>query len=117
MSIDQNPGKKPLVPAPPPPWGELAPEDKPAKVIRFVLADRVACYPTAELKRWEHAGGEPEVLTIKAGPDQVRVEGRELGVIRAALDGGLLLELRPTPGRGQAARPGPRVEQITLETA
>ena len=117
MSIEQQSGKNLLVPRPPPPWGEIAPEGQTAAVVRFILPDRVVSYPHGELKRWEHAGGEPEVLTINAGKDQVVVEGRELAAIRAALDLGRLCELRPTTPAKPGGRPGTQVKRIAIEPA
>lgn len=116
MSIQHQPGQKPLVPPPPPTWGEVTPEDKPATVIRFVLADRVVTFPVSELKRWEHLAGEPEVLSISVGKEQVVIEGAELGAIRAALDRKRLGEVRVNHERAKA-RPGPRVRRIAIETA
>lgn len=116
MSILHQPGQKPLVPPPPPTWGEVAPENETAKVIRFVLVDRVVTFPLAELKRWEHSAGEPEVLTIRVGGEQVVIEGAELGPIRAALDLKRLTEVRANHGRS-TTRPGPRVRRIAIETA
>jgi hypothetical protein len=116
MSIEQTPSKTPAVPAPPPIWGELAPEGKPAPVVRFVLAARVVCYPTGELKRWEHIAGKPEVLLILAHKDCLKIEGRDLAGIREALDLGRCAEIRTTKNRGSADRPGPQVDRITLET-
>jgi hypothetical protein len=116
MSIEQQPGKKPFVTPPPPTWGELAPEGRIATVVRFVLADRVVSFPVGELRRWEHVAGEPETLTINAGKELVLVEGRELQVVRAALDLGCLDELRVNNERSNV-RPGPRVRRITIEPA
>ncbi len=114
MSIEQQPGKKPLVPPPPPTWGELAPEGEAATVVRFMVADRVVCFRASELRRWEHVAGEPETLTINAGKELVVVEGRELHVVRAALDLTCLCELRVNNERSNG-RPGPRVRRITIE--
>lgn len=116
MSIQQQPGKKPLVPPPPPTWGETTPEGQTAGVVSFVVADRVVTFPYSELKRWEHVAGEPELLTIHAGNEVVTIEGTELAVIRAALDLTRLGELRTNHERS-GARPGPRVRQITIEPA
>ncbi len=116
MSIEQQPGKKPLASTPPPTWGEVAPEGHAAAVVRFVLIDRVICYPVAELRRWEHVAGEPETLSINAGKELIVVEGRELNAVRSALDLGRLCEVRPTPERANV-RPGPRVRRITVEPA
>ncbi len=116
MSIEQLPGQKPLVPAPPPTWGEVTPEDEKAKVVRFLLVDRVVTFPLSELKRWEHLAGEPEVISITAGKEQVVIEGAELGAICAALDLRRLSEVRANYERSKV-RPGPRVRRITIEPA
>jgi hypothetical protein len=116
MSIQQQPGKRPLVPPPPPTWGETTSDGQTARVVRFVLADRVVTFPFSELKRWEHVAGAPELLTIHAGKEVVTIEGAELAVVRAALDLARLVELRPNHDRS-GARPGPRVRQITIEPA
>ena len=116
MSIQQQTGKKPLVPPPLPTWGETTPDGQTASVVRFVLADRVVTFPFSEFKRWEHVAGEPELLTIHAGDEVVTVEGAGLAVVRAALDLARLGELRPNYERS-GVRPGPRVRQITIEPA
>jgi len=116
MSIEQQPGKKPLVSPPPPTWGELAPEGHAATVVRFVLEDLVVSFLSSELKRWEHVAGEPELLTIRTDKESIVVEGRELNAVRAALDLARLCELRPN-GERSNARPSPRVRRITIEPA
>lgn len=117
MSIEVQPGKKPLTPSAPPSWGELSPDGRTARVVRFAPGDRVVTFPADEFQRWEHAAGEPERLTITAGKEQIVIEGRELGEIRAALDLGRLCEVRVNFPRPGGARPGPQVRQITIETA
>ena len=117
MSIEPHPGKKPLVRPPPPSWGEIAPDGQTALVVRFALGDRVVTFPADEFKRWEHAAGEPELLTIRTGKEQIVIEGRELAEVRAALDLGRLCELRVNYPRSPGGRPGPRVRQITIEPA
>lgn len=116
MSIENQPGKKSLVPAPSPTWGEVAGEDEDAKVVRFFTGEGVVTFPRSELRRWDHVAGEPEVLTIRAGTDHVVIEGAGLSEIRAALDAGRLCEVRVNHERSKA-RPGPRVRRITIETA
>ncbi len=115
MSIENQPGQKPLVPAPPPTWGEVAAEDEKTKVVRFVMVDRVVTFLVSELKRWEHVAGEPEILTITAGREQVVIEGADLGLIRAALDLKRLGEVRVNHERSRS-RPGPRVRRIAIES-
>jgi hypothetical protein len=116
MSIEQEPGKKPLVSAPPPTWGDLVPEKRTARVVRFVLEDRMVSYPLAELKRWELVAGEPELLTITTSQEAVVIEGKDLEAVHAALDLARLEELRCNPERTHA-RPGPKVRRITIKPA
>ncbi len=115
MSIQHQPGQRPLVPSPPPTWGELMAEDDDSGVVRFVLVDRIVTYPYAELKRWEHIAGEPERLLISAGRERIVIEGTELTAIRAALDKTRLCEVRINNERSKA-RPGPRVRRIAIES-
>ena len=116
MAIEPQPGKPPLVPPPPPTWGELAPDGEAASVVRFALADRMVSFLASELKRWEHVTGEPEALRIRADKEVIVVEGRELHAVRAALDLQRLCELRTNFERPKT-RPGPHVQQITIELA
>lgn len=116
MSIEYQPGQKPLVPATPPTWGEITPEGEKATVVRFVLADRVVIFPFSQLKRWEHIAAEPEILSITVGKEQIVIEGAELAAICAALDLKRLSEVRVNHERSKA-RPGPRVRRIAIETA
>ncbi len=117
MSIEIFAGAKPLVRSAPPNWGEISPVDRPAPVVRFALVDRWVSFPADQFTRWEHAIGEPELLTIKTGKEEIVIEGRELSEIRAALDLGRLCELRVNFPRPTGARPGPQVRRITIETA
>lgn len=102
------------MPPPPSSWGEVIPEGQTVRVVRFCLVDRVVTFPATELKKWEHAVGELELLTIYAGKEQIVIEGMHLSTIRAALDLGRLCEVRQNHQRSQA-RPGPQVRAITLE--
>ncbi len=117
MSIEIYPGGMPLARPVPPNWGEISPEGKTATVVRFVLVNRWVSFPIDQFERWEHAVGEPELLTIKTGKEEIVIEGRELSEIRAALDMGRLCELRVNFPRPTGARPGPQVRRITIETA
>jgi len=117
MSIESHPTGKPLAPAPPPSWGEVAPVGQAASVMRFVLVDRVVTFPTDQFKRWEHVVGVPEMLTLSTGNELVVVEGRELSEIRAALDLGRLCELRVNYPPKSGTRPGPQVRRIAIEAA
>ena len=116
MSIDHQPGQKPLVSAPPLTWGEVAADGEKATVVRFVMADRVVTFPFSQLKKWEHIAGEPEVLSITAGKERVVIEGAALGAIGEALDQKRLCAVRANHDRSKA-RPGPRVRRIDIETA
>ena len=102
------------MPPPPPSWGEVGPEGQTVRVVRFCLLDRVVTFPASELRKWEHGVGEPELLTIHAGKEQIVIEGVELSAIRTALDLGRLSEVRQNHQRSQACR-GPQVRSITLE--
>jgi hypothetical protein len=116
MSIEPHPGKKPLVPPPPLPWGEVVPVGETALALRFALGDRVVTYPCSEFKRWEHVNGTPETLLLATDKQEIVIEGSDLTAIRAALDLGRLAEVRLTFSR-QPTRPGPRIERITIEPA
>jgi hypothetical protein len=115
MSIEQFPGSPQLTRAPSPNWGELSPDGQTAVVVRFALGDGWASFPSSEFRRWDHAIGEPETLTIKTRHEEIIVEGLDLTAIRAALDLGRLCELRVNFPRPQGARPGPQVRRITIE--
>lgn len=117
MSIEIFPGAKPLARSAPPNWGEISPDGQTAVVVRFALVDRWVSFPADEFKRWEHAMGELELLTIKTEKEEIVIEGRELSEVRAALDLGRLCELRVNFPRQSGTRPGPQVRRITIETA
>ncbi len=117
MSIEVQPGRKPLTRPAPPSWGEISPDGRTALVVRFALGDRVVTFPADEFKRWEHVAGEPELLTIATGKEEIVIEGRELAEIRAALDLSRLCEVRVNFPRPAGTRPGPQVRRITIETA
>ena len=116
MSIEHKPGKRPVGPPSPPSWGELVPEGEVATVVRFILTERIVTITASDIRRWEQIAGEPEVLTITAGKELFVIEGRDLAMIRAALDLGRLCEIRPNPELANG-RPGARVRSITIEPA
>ena len=116
MSIEIFPGTNPLMRPAPPSWGEISAIGQTAVVVRFALADRVVTFPMDQFKRWEHIAGEPELLTISTDKEQIVMEGRELAEVRAALDLGRLCEVHINYPRS-GARPGPRVQRITIEPA
>lgn len=115
MSIEIFPGAPALSRSAPLTWGELSPEGQTAVVVRFALGDRWVSFPASQFIRWEHALGEPEVLTIKTPQEEVLIEGQSLAQVRAALDLGRLCELRVNFPRPTGARPGPQVRRITIE--
>lgn len=117
MSIEAQPGKRTMHPPPAPHWGELVPESNTTLVLRVALPDRIVTVPFAELRRWEHTLGEPEILTISTGREQFVIEGGNLGEVRAALDTARLCEIHPTFTRTASARLGPRIARIAIETA
>ena len=115
MSIEIFPGAKLLTRPAPPNWGEITPEGRTATVVRFALGDRWVSFPADQFKRWEHAPGEPELLSIRTDKEEIIIEGGELGEVRAALDLGRLCELRVNFPRATGARPGPQIRRITIE--
>jgi hypothetical protein len=115
MSIESHPGKPLPSAAVAPTWGEVSPQGQVALVVRFCLPDRVITIPMGEFKRWEHAPGEGEKLTLSTSREEVTIEGRELAPVRAALDLGRLCEVRANYLRAGSNRPGPRIERITIE--
>ena len=116
MSIEVHPGDRPLLPPPPPTWGEIAADGKVATVLRLALPDRWVSFPVDQFKRWDHEVGEPELLTIRTEKDKIVVEGRDLAPVRVALDLGRLSELRANFPNKARPRPGPQVSRITVET-
>ncbi len=117
MSIETHPGAKPLLPAPPPNWGEFTPEGEVAVAVRFLLEQSVVTIPAMLFRRWEHTHGTPETLVIGTGSERIVIEGRNLGEVRAALDLGRLCELRVNYTTKAGARPGPHIRRITIEPA
>lgn len=117
MSIEVCAGAKPLMRPAPPNWGEISPNGQTATVVRFALVDRCVSFPADRFRRWEHVVGEPELLTISTDREEIVIEGRELGEIRAALDLGRLCELRINYPSKFGTRPGPQVRRIAIEAA
>jgi hypothetical protein len=115
MSIDCHPTGKPLAQVVPPNWGEVAPAGELALVTRFLLETSVVTFPAGHFSRWEHARGVSESLIIWTAEEQIVVEGRDLGPIRAALDLGKLCEVRLNYVRHVGATPGPQVRRIVVE--
>ncbi len=117
MSIEPHPTGKPLTPAVPPNWGELAPDGQAAVIIRFIVEQGTISIPAAQFKRWEHTLGLPETLTLVTGSERIIVEGKELAPVCAALDLGRLCELRVNYPSKSGSRPGPLVRRIAVEPA
>lgn len=116
MSLEIQPGKRPLVPPPPLPWGETTGENEVSNFARFVLSDRIVTFPFSELRRWEYVSGEDERLTISAGRERIVVEGVGLAAICAALETRRLREVRAS-GKQLKMRPGPQVHRVILQPA
>lgn len=117
MSIETEPGRKPLVGPAPPSWGELAVEGRAAIVVRFILDQSAVTIPVGLFRRWEHSLGLPETITLVTDRERVVVEGKELAPIRVALDLGRLCELRVNYHAKPGVRPGPQVRRILIEPA
>lgn len=113
MSIAHHPGKDPLAPPAPRSWGLILPERQMCPTLRLVLSDRSISFPVADLRRWEHVAGDPELLTILTSREAIEIEGRLLAEVRQALDELRLKELKIN-GVGPQLRDGPVVQRITL---
>lgn len=113
MSIDQPLGQRPLAPTPPLSWGKITDIGKNARVIRFILKDRVVTFIAEEFKRWEHEIGPRERLTLATADESVTVEGFHLTSVRAALDEGRLEELAVSAGPF-GRRSGTCISDITI---
>lgn len=94
MTLKPQADKLPMLAPAPPTWGVLADSGEPAAVIRFECAEGAYSYPYHALTRWILQVDEPQNLIIEAGADRVIVRGRELEVVRDALDAGRLRVLR-----------------------
>jgi hypothetical protein len=116
MSLEIQPGKKPLIPPPPPLWGEVTAENEVSSFTRFVLSDRIVTFPVSELRRWEFVSGENERLIISAGRERVVVEGVGLAAICVALENRRLREVRAS-GKQLKMRPGAQVHRVILQSA
>ena len=96
-------------------WGEVGPEGDPNPTIRFVLSDRTVCFPTSEIKRWEHIRSTPERLILVSTLERITVTGRELTDVRCAMDRNRLRELRVAPAKA-GIRIGPQIDRIEFES-
>ena len=115
MTLKPQANKAPVLAPAPPTWGVLADSGEPATVIRFESADGAYSYPYHALTRWVLQVGEPQTLVIEAGADRVIVRGRELEVVRDALDAGRLRVLRIAEERYFLTEAGVVVAELNVE--
>ncbi|MDP3069658.1 MAG: hypothetical protein Q8N18_05185 [Opitutaceae bacterium] len=115
MSLKPQLDKPPVPVSAPPAWGELAEPGEPVSVIRFECEDGAYSYPYHALSRWVLQAGQPECLVVQVGKDRLTVRGRDLNVVRDALDAGRLRVLRPAKARYDAVQRGTIVAQIEVE--
>lgn len=115
MSIKVPATHAPLRPAGMEMWGEVAPEGDPNPTIRFVLSDRTVCFPTSEIKRWEHIRSTPEQLIIVIAQEWITVTGHDLTEVRWAIDRKRLRELRVAHPKA-GLRIGPQIDRIEFES-
>ena len=115
MSIKVHAAHAPLRPAGMEFWGEMGPEGEPNPTIRFVLPDRTVCFPTGEIKRWEHIRSTPERLIIFIAQERITVTGHDLTDIRFAMDRNRLRELRVASSKAEL-RTGPNIYRIEFES-
>ena len=115
MSIKVPATHAPLRPAGMEMWGEVGPEGDPNPTIRFVLSDRTVCFPTSEIKRWEHIRSTPERLILVSTLERITVTGRDLTDIRCAMDRNRLREVRVAPSKA-GIRIGPQIDRIEFES-
>ncbi len=111
---------KPLAHKPPAPlpaapvWGVIAPEGEPPAVLRLECPDRTESLPYHTLTRWTLQAGGEEVLTLHAGSLAVTFRGRELALLRDALDAGRLVSVRVFSARYLPVRHGTLVTDIRV---
>jgi len=115
MSIKVHAAHAPLRPVGMEVWGEMGPEGEPNPTIRFVLPDRTICFPTGEIKRWEHIRSFPERLILVSAEDRITVTGHDLTDIRCAMDRNRLRELRVSSSKAEL-RMGPHIYRIEFES-
>jgi len=115
MSIKVHAAHAPLRPAGMEVWGEMGPEGAPNPTMRFVLPDRTICFPTGEIKRWEHIRSTPERLIIFIAQERITVTGHNLTEIRCAMDRNRLRELRVSSSKADL-RTGPQIHRIEFES-
>jgi len=115
MSIKIHAAQAPLRPAGMEVWGEMGSEADPNPTIRFILSDRTVCFPTGEIKRWEHIRSTPERLTTFIAQERITVTGHDLTEIRCAMDRSRLRELRVASSKAEL-RTGPQIYRIEFES-
>ncbi len=116
MTLKPQLDKTPLAVTPPPAWGELAEPGESVGVIRFECEDEAYSYPYHTLSRWVLQARHPECLVVQAGTDRLTVRGRDLEVVRDAMDAGRLRVLRAVKDRYGTAAQGTIVTHLKVET-
>ena len=117
MTLKPQLDKTPVPVTPPPAWGDLAEPGEQVGVIRFECEDGAYSYPYHALSRWVLQAGEPECLVVQAGKDRLTVRGRELNVVRDALDVGRLRVLRTVKERYAYTSHRTIVEHLEVEAS
>ncbi len=98
-----------------PSWGELADEGQPVSVVVFECSEAIYSYPYHTLSRWVLAPGASDTLRIKAGGDEVTIEGRNLRVVGDALCSARLRLLRVANDRYDVAKEAVVISRIRFE--
>jgi len=93
----------------------MGPEGELNSTMRFVLPDRTICFPTGEIKRWEHIRSTPEQLIIVIAQERNTVTGHNLTDIRCAMDRNRVRELRVSSSKADL-RTGPQIYRIEFES-
>lgn len=115
MTLKPQLDKTPVPVTPPPAWGDLAEPGEPVGVIRFECEEGAYSYPYHALSRWVLRPGQPECLIVQAGKDRLTVRGRDLDVVRDALDIGRVRVLRITNARYAGDQHGTIVAELKAE--
>lgn len=117
MTLKPQAAKTPAPIATRPTWGEMADSGELATVARFECADETYSYPYHALSRWLWRAGNPETLIIRAGTDQVTINGTGLRRVRDTLDSSRLRVLRVAGERLADFGSDTRVISIGVEPA
>lgn len=114
MSLKPQPNRVPVSEPVAPSWGLVADAGENVTVVRFETPTGAHTFPYHTLTRWTLSSANDE-LRIHAGREVVTLRGRDLGVLRDALDEGRLKLVRPAPARYESLRTGAAVRSIELE--